>query len=341
MNVSRRNLRAFVYRSGIRISGTVVACDASAGGDLVFLSHAAVIGARGRRALPRVGGGRRQILSTDLTLALLGPVGERLRAQALIAAYGRPFALGDLRLELFPSGYLPGSAALLCEREGRRVVYVGPLGEEAAVRAADALCLDARFAARDVVFPTRAEADARLRQLVRDAWADGGAPVLLIEPPALALAIGLTLAAEGTGLRAHRAIMDAAAIYKRAELSVPSLQRFAGSLAPNEVLLWPAAAPALPRVAGARRPSFLSVSPHPHGGAPRAPLAVARPVVYPLGLDFEGLERYVAATGASEVALVGAPDDDLVERLRGRGADAYRLGPPRQIDLFAAGQLTG
>src|SRR5665213_3668564 len=52
-----KSSRAFVYRAGVRIAGTVVACDASAGSDLVFLSHAAVLGARGRRALPRLGAG--------------------------------------------------------------------------------------------------------------------------------------------------------------------------------------------------------------------------------------------------------------------------------------------
>jgi hypothetical protein len=36
------------------------------------------------------------------------------------------------------------------------------------------------------------------------------------------------------------------------------------------------------------------------------------------------------------VALINAPGDDLAATLRARGVDAYTLGPPRQIDLFAA-----
>jgi hypothetical protein len=336
MDALKKNARAFVYRAGVRIAGTVVACDASAGSDLVFLSHAAVLGARGRRALPRVGGGRRQILSTDTTLALLGPVGERLRTQALIPTYGRPFALGDIRLEIFPSGYMPGAASLLCERSGRRIVYSGPIGEGSDLRAAGALCLDARLAERGLVFPERAAAEANLRQVVRETLAGGGAPVLLVEPATLALSAGLALGSDGIPLRAHRTIMDAAATYKRANLPAPALQRFAGRLAPEEVLLWPAAAPALPHLGGSRAPSFVLVSPHADRPEAGARLAAPRGLTFPLGLDFAGLLRYVEATGASEVALVGAPDDDLAEVLRARGIDAYRLGPPRQIDLFAA-----
>ena len=163
MAVPQKKQNAFLYRAGVRLAGTVVACDAAAGGDLVFLSHAAVLGARGRRALPHVGGSRRQILATEATLALLGPFGERLRAQTLVVPFGRPFALGDLRLEIFPSGFMPGAASLLCERDGRRLVYSGPVGQvapdgRAELRAAAALCIAARFAAREIVFPERAAA---------------------------------------------------------------------------------------------------------------------------------------------------------------------------------------
>ena len=104
--------RAFVHRGGgVRIAGTVIACDAAASTDLVFLSHAPAFGLHARRALPRLGSGRRQLLATDLTLALLGAVGQRLKAHVLPAGYGRPFSLGDLRLEMFPSGFMPGVPA--------------------------------------------------------------------------------------------------------------------------------------------------------------------------------------------------------------------------------------
>src|SRR5579863_3110632 len=217
MATFRKNQNAFLYRAGVRLAGTVVACDAAAGGDLVFLSHAAVLGARGRRALPHVGGSRRQILATEATLALLGPFGERLRAQTLVVPFGRPFVLGDLRLEIFPSGFMPGAASLLCERDGRRLVYAGPVGEigwvgpagegQGELRAADALCIDARLATPEIVFPERAAAEASLGGIACDR--STGAPLFLIEPPALAPVIARILGAAGVPLRAHRTILDA------------------------------------------------------------------------------------------------------------------------------------
>ncbi|HVV53624.1 MAG TPA: hypothetical protein VHO06_28470 [Polyangia bacterium] len=333
----RNSARAFVYRAGVRLAGTVVACDAAAGGDLVFLSHAAVFGAHRKRALPRVGGARRQILTSEATLALLGPVGERLRARALLAPFGRPFTLGELRLEMFPSGYQPGAASLLCERGGRRIVYAGPIGAGAAaeVRAADALCLDARTAGRGIVFPERAAAEERLRRLAGDGSA-GAAPAVFVEPLALAPAVARVLAAAGLPLRAHRGILDAVAAHRRADAGAayPAIQRFAGRLAEDEALLWPAEARApVPGQVRARRAVVVS---------PRAAVADLGPpgaerLVFPFGADLAALVRYVEVTGAAEVALAGAPDDDLAELLRGRGLDAYRIGSPRQIDLFARG----
>ncbi len=353
MASSRKNQNAFLYRAGVRLAGTVVACDAAAGGDLVFLSHAAVLGARGRRALPHVGGSRRQILATEATLALLGPFGERLRAQTLVVPFGRPFALGDLRLEIFPSGFMPGAASLLCEREGRRLVYSGPVGQvdevdhvdhvgqpgdgRAELRAADALCVDARFAAREIVFSERAAAEESLRAIACER-AGAGAPLFLIDPPALAPIVARILGAAGVPLRAHRTILDAVAAFRQVDprSSYPQVQRFAGRLAENEALLWPA--DARPPSQGGQvraRPSVL-VSPRAASAAAGARWGGAHRLTFPWGADLAQLARYVAATGASEVALVGAPDDELAELLRGRGLSAYRIGPPRQIDLFQA-----
>src|SRR3954470_24944658 len=183
MDGRKTRARAFVHRGGgVRIDGTVLACDAAAGTDLMFLSHAPALGIHTRRALPNVGRGRRQVLTTEVTLALLGAVGDRLKAHALPAGYGRPFSLGDLRVEMFPSGFMPGAASLLCEQAGRRIVYAGPIGASGAdVRAADALCIDATFASAATAFPSREQALADVGRAVRDVLGRGGAPIVLVD----------------------------------------------------------------------------------------------------------------------------------------------------------------
>ena len=326
--------RAFVYRGGIRVAGTVLACDASSGGDLVFLSHAPSPGARDRRTSRALGGGRRQILATEQTLALLGPAGERLRPHALAAAYGRPFHLGKMRLEIFPSGFMPGSASVLCESDGRRIVYAGPIaanGRE--VRAADALCVDASHARADVELPSRAAAFASVASAVRDALAGGDSPIVMVEPAATALDVAAALAAEGVALAAHRDVMLAAAAYRDAGLPAPALQRFSGRVASGEALLWPARRPPPARRGGTRPHRLIAVSAEP---ALAAADGAGIHIAFPTGADLGVLLSYVAEVGASEVALVNPPGQDIHHALAARGIDAYTVGPPRQTDMFAA-----
>jgi hypothetical protein len=338
MDSRKTGARAFVHRGGgVQIAGTVIACDAAVGTDLVFLSHAPALGVNTRRALPRLGSGRRQVLTTDLTLALLGPAGDRLKAHALPAAYGRPFGLGDLRLEMFASGFMPGAASLLCEQGGRRIVYAGPIAAASSdVRAAYALCIDATFGIEALAFPSRAQALAEVGGAVRRVLGEGRTPVVLVDPVTIALDVGAALAADRIGLHAHRSIVQAAAAFRQAGLSAPALQRFAGKVGQGEALLWPASVRVPPRRTGARPLGLVLASAEAGRVTPGAADPDCARVTFPTAADFAALVRYVEATGAAEVALVNAPGDDLVRALGARGIDVYTLGPPRQIDLFAA-----
>jgi putative mRNA 3-end processing factor len=332
----------FIYRAGVRIQGTIVACDASAGSDLIFLSHAAALDARAARALPRARHGRRQIVTTETTLALLGAPGERLRAHALLASPGRPFALGDLRVELFASGHAPGATSLLCERGASgsapaRIVYAGVIGpgDTPAVRQADALCLDATFGARRFAFPPVAEALAQVRHLVLETLARGGAPIVLVDGPATSLAAATALVEAGVVVRAARPVVQAAAAYARAGLPAPALQRFDGHLRPGEALLWPPAARDATGLGRLVSPTFVLASGHAADPAEVARARADHGVALADRADFAGLLRYAESTGAREVALVGAPGDDLAQALQARGVEVYPVGPPRQIALFS------
>jgi len=343
----KREPRAFIYRAGVRVAGTILACDASAGSDLIFVSHAEALDARAARALPRARHGRRQILTTETTLALLGAPGARLRAHALLAGMGRPFTLGDLRLELFPSGHGAGAASLLCEigataGSSTRVVYAGAIGPDdtPAIRPADALCIDATFGARRYSFPPVAESLAEVRLLVLEVLARGGAPLVLVEAPTSALAVAATLVEAGVALRGGRAVVHAAAAHARAGLTVPPLQRFDGKLRAGEALLWPPSAREATGLGRLEAPAAILVSGYAADPAEVARAGADHGVALGDRADFAALLRYVEATGAREVALARAPGDELAQELRARGVDSYPVGPPRQIALFAGGAET-
>ena len=117
----RRSPHAFVYRAGIGLAGTHITCDATGfPSDLIFLSHARALAPRWPVALSGARAGRRQIVTTELTLRLLGDVGEKLRSRALPTAR-------SLRASVFgvwALGWWAGSMSMAFALSNRaRVVY--------------------------------------------------------------------------------------------------------------------------------------------------------------------------------------------------------------------------
>jgi hypothetical protein len=338
----RHSTPAFIYRAGIGLADTQITCDATGfPSDLIFLSHACALPPRGPAALFGARAGRRQIVTTEQTLRLLGDAGDKLRTRTLPAAFGRPFNLGEHRIEVVPTGFLPGAAALLCESEGRRVFYLGafcpePLLDGIAageVRHADAICIDATFGDANLVFPPRQEAIASVRTFVKKSLSEGRTPVLLASPFGALPAVALDLAQAGIAMRAHPRIVAVLARLRGACTSIPAPTRFAGRVVSQEVLLWPPEARDASALATLEKLDLALVS-----GSAAYPEAVARLRVqqgFALTNMPSAAEILVAieATGAREVALFHSGAESLAALLRTRNLDAYTLGPPRQMLL--------
>jgi hypothetical protein len=75
---------------------------------------------------------------------------------------------------------------------------------------------------------------------VRLALARDHAPLVLVDAPTSALAIGTSLIEASVAVRAGRAVVQTAAAFARAGVATPPVQRFDGRLRPGEALLWPA-----------------------------------------------------------------------------------------------------
>jgi hypothetical protein len=123
----------------------------------------------------------------------------------------------------------------------------------------------------------------------------------------------------------------------RAGLPAPPLQRFDGRLRPGEALLWPPEARGAAQLGRLESPTFILASGRAADPAEIARVRADHGVALADRADFEDLLRYAEATGAREVALMGAPGDELAKALQSRGVDVYPVGPPRQIALFAGG----
>ena len=317
-------------------------CDAPrVAGALAFLSHAGVVGPRVGARSPITAA---QVLLTQTCANLLEAAGHNVDPRALVAAYGRPFVLGLLRVELFPSGVAPGSASLLCESPKGHVVFAGPIGLgkpgsqtlPAEIRPAAAICLDATFAGLETAFAPVHEAIADTVNFVKTATASGKQPVVLASVDSLSLDLARAFVSEGFVVRAHTSFIKLAEIHTAAGLLPTPLLRFSGRIGPKELLMVPTSVKVSATLEKLKTPCLVITA-----GVPIAPsdLDRLRPEgIFPLtnAATRKDLLAYIKATGTKEVATLNDAKGAFAAVLRDTGLDAYHLGPPAQMTLFAA-----
>lgn len=323
---------AVAWRDGVQLAGSIVWCDAGRARDLCFVSHA--------HHLPR--GAHRKLIASPRTLALLEAGGATLADEVLPVPFGRAFHLGELRLELYPSGHVPGAASLLLtDGAGRRIAYGGDvnpvraLGEPAEVRACDALVLEAPLGELERPLPPRDEVRAHLVELVRRLVAEQ--PVVVLAPSLGAAQEALSvLARAGLALRAHPRIYAQTAACARLGMELPAAARFTRRLDAGEVLLWPlelAHSRGLTKLCVQQRAARVALS----GLAldERAARTLGAEHVLPLSDhgDLPSLVDYVLASGARELYLTRGHGPRLVERFATHGVRVHPLAPPRQMEL--------
>ncbi|MDB4967701.1 MAG: mRNA 3-end processing factor [Myxococcales bacterium] len=334
---------AFVFADGARVAGTEIYCDARRcpPSATAFVSHAGA---------PRLRGGAEvRLITTDRTRALraveVTPRGQA--AATLVTPFGRPFAMGRLRLELLPSGHAPGAAQLYVESDGRRVAFCGPLNptpgrfpEAPQVRAADALCIEAPLAACGRKLPPRAEVEAQLLARVARALDDGVTPVVLAPALGAAEEVVALLGGAGHAVRVHTRIAAWLGAYARIGIPTasPTVKRFRGSPAKGEVVVWPFDERHAAAIGRLRQSVLFVVS-----GLALDPEWAARlrvEAAFPLADhgDLPSLVAYARAAEARDVWLTSGMSEVALRAFAAAGITAHALTaqrPMEQMALFA------
>lgn len=322
--------REFEYSGGVHLADSILWCDTDRRKDLVFLSHAHV----------DLAGKNRRILATDKTMKILSRGTGKI--EALTSPYRRPFTLGPLELEMFPSGHVLGAAQLMVRRDGRRIVYTSDVNPRKTATAeqgvpveCDVLAIPATYGAPMYRFPPREEVLHELTRFVDRCLEERATPVFFANPVGTAQELMSVLGKAGYRLRVHRSVYDVAKIYKAQGLTLPNSRRFQGSPARDEVVIFP---PILRRHASVRKLRKYKTA--VVSGRAVDPAWVHSQRVdeaFPLSdtADFKELFHFIEATGAQEVYLVDGQIEPMAAHLRERlGVRVYSLMKPQQLTLF-------
>jgi putative mRNA 3-end processing factor len=278
------------------------------------------------------------VIATDATVLLMR---QRLGRsfESLRAPFGQTFDLGNLRLSLHPAGHVFGSAQLLAEREGQRVLYTGDLGlspaltaEPAEVQQCDVLVIESTFGHPRYSFPPRLQALEEVEQFVRRTFARGEKPVLLAYALGKSQEVIRFLGERGIVIRAEQSVRAICRVYRRAGCALPEVAPYDGTLNPGEVLIWPPqhrrALASLTKI----RSCTLSGWAVDHDARRRFGSDEAIPLSD--HADFAQLVAYAEATGARRIFTVHGFTEELSQALAARGLRASPLREQRQLELF-------
>lgn len=275
---------------------------------------------------------------TEATLALLPP--PRRPREARLAALGEPIALGEATLTLHDAGHMLGSAQLLFEHDGARLLYTGDLKlrrggsrPDTYIPQADVLVVESTYGRPHFRFPDPSLVVPEIAAWCQLTLDRGVTPVLLAH--ALGKAQELMLALDGFGLSfaLEERCVPFARQYRAAGVALPDWVALDGEAEGRVVIAPPAGKAAvrrLPRyctalISGwAQEPSFWR-----QFGADRA---------FPLSdhCDFEELLEVVERAGAHQVYTVHGFAADLARHLRRRGVRAHPLEESEQLTLALA-----
>ena len=329
----------FEYHGGLHLKDTILWMDSPGPRSLCFVSHAGVGGALGHQKIVSTA------LTTNLLRALAAAYGRGRRAhepQALVTPYGRPFHLGRLSLELFPSGHALGAASLLLQHQGQTIVYSGdinlrgnPLVEALEARPCDVLVLPARFGQQRWALPPADETIRSLVEFVGEAMARGQTTVLLCAALGEAQEVAHHLQEAGVRVLAHRRIASLCRVYQEAGAPLQPVPRYSATPTEPVALLWPQSLHRSPSLGRLKDRCTVLVSGLALDSEVRQSMeALDGAFALSSHADYGNLLEYVRACSPGRVVLVGGTPRDLQRDLQGMGMEVELLAAREQMVLF-------
>jgi Cft2 family RNA processing exonuclease len=242
-------------------------------------------------------------------------------------------------LTTLPAGHCLGSAMLLVEERGRRLLYTGDFKLAPSRTAgaadpprADILVIESTFGDPRYRFPPRAQVETTLVEIVRDALRQGSVPVLYAYALGKAQEVTRILADAGIGVLQHKSVFAISRVYAQCGVELGKHEVFHQQVPENHAVVLP---PRAHQAAALPRRKTVSVAVTGWAIDGRATRRWGTDHAVPLSdhADFDELVETARRVGAERVFCTHGPES-FVECLRDLGLPAERLGKRVQMRLF-------
>ena len=319
----------FTYNKSIRLRNSTLTLDARQYSEACCISHAHTDHIRTHR----------RVFATLPTIEFMKRRVRQVNATA--ANFNEPFVFDGYQITFVPAGHILGSAQILVERDGQRLLYSGDfkMGESTTAEplqivACEILIMECTFGHPRFQFPPREKMIARMCEWADAALRDGATPAVF------AYALGKSQEAmkifsdNGFALSVHPSILRLAKVYEHFGYHFGEVTPYhRHEPVANRVLIMPATARRtrqMEKLAN-KRTLYLSGWALEHNAKFRLGVDEALPLSD--HADFPGLVEYVRRVNPKKIFTTHGPAD-FARHLRDLGYDAKPLDAPPQGELF-------
>jgi Cft2 family RNA processing exonuclease len=276
----------------------------------------------------------RETYLTAETLALTAP--ERKPKSARVIALDSEQVVGGGTLTLIAAGHMLGSAQVLFEATGGRLLYTGDMKlrgpREVKLPKANVLVIESTYGRPHFLFPDHETVVEAIASWCRKVLAEGVTPVLLCHAIGKAQEVMLALAPYGIKFALEKRCLHGTQAYREAGEPIPDyVELVPGQDYSERVVIAPPAGKTVIRQLHRYRCALVS------GWAQDRHFRAifGADVAFPLSdhCDFQELLDAVDMVGAEQVYTVHGFTDDLARHLRKRGVRASALKGVEQLAL--------
>jgi Cft2 family RNA processing exonuclease len=319
----RRMTRHVTWDKGISLVGHDFWLDPLTVRELAFVSHAHTDHTRRHH----------NALMTEGTNLLLTP--ERRPHAARLAALGEVCQVGHATVTLHDAGHMLGSAQLLFEHDGWRLLYTGDMklrhggGQpDTPVPAAEVVVIESTYGQPHFRFPDPDSVTELVARWCRRALDARATPVLLANAMGKAQELMLALAPYGFGFALEERCVPFARGYEATGVRLPDWVPLEGEPGERVVIVPPVGKEAI-RGLGRYRSALIS------GWAQDASFwrVFGADQAFPLSdhCDFDELLEVIRRSGADKVYTVHGFAAEFAKHLRKRGVRAHALQATEQL----------
>ncbi len=257
--------------------------------------------------------------------------------------YNHQFNLGNIEVELLPSGFILGSSQILVYRDDQKILYTNDFNldvlqtsKPVEITQCDTLIIKSTYGKKKYFFPSPDIAIKTIEDFVDGCFEKDLVPVILAEPLGNSQELCKLLGDTGYKLSVHSSIYKNIEVYKSFGVEFENCSRIKkGEDFDSKVVVIPFDARGKQRYEEIENAVFAAVTEQAvDPEAVKSTLGVEYAFPFSIRAGYDEMLKFVELTRPKEVLVLGSTNVEFSADLRKKGVNAKALQDPEQLRLI-------